>query len=97
MVFTANAPYFDKEWRYFFGFFNPGCEAQIQVAISNTFTKGKKNWLDLGDATSGVVVYRFPQGARSKILYFRVKEASKTGRMDFYGATIGYKVLDIDN
>ena len=94
MVFNFNAPWFDKDWRWFWGFFNPGCEAQVQVALADTFIKGTKKWIDLGDARSGVVQYRFPTGSRSKLLYLRIKESSKTARFVFYGACLGAVVKD---
>jgi len=94
MVFDFSSPFFEKEWRWFWGFFNPGCEAQIQIAHSNTFVKGTKKWIDLGDARSGVVQYHFPPGSRSRILYVRVKESSKNARSVFYGVSIGASLKD---
>lgn len=96
MVFNFNAPYFDKEWRWFFGYFNPGCEAQVSVACTDTFVRQQKTWIELGDATNGIIRYRFPTGLRSRLLYLRIKEASKTSRFEWYGATIGAKLLDPD-
>lgn len=75
----------DKKWNWYRAAFNPGCEAHIQVAVSNAFTKGKKNWMDLGDATNGVVEYRFPSDSRGKFLYWRITEASRFARFHFYG------------
>lgn len=94
LLFTANVPHLSKDWRWFWGFFNPGCEAQIQIAFSDTFIRGAKNWIDIGDASSGVVQFHFPAGARSKLLYLRIKDASKTARMIFYGANLAYKLVD---
>lgn len=96
MLFNFNQPHFDKEWRFIWLFFNPGCEAQVSVAMSNTFIKGKKQWIDLGDATSGIVQFKFPNAARSKLLYLKIREASKTSRFTFYGCAIEAKVLDPD-
>jgi hypothetical protein len=92
-IFTFNSP-FDKDWRWFFGYFNPGCQAQIQVACSNTFTCDKKNWIDIGDVSSGFVQFRFPTGSRSRFLYLRIKEASRNARFSYYGCTLGADIQD---
>lgn len=94
MIFHCNIPYLDKQWRWFFGFFNPGAEAQLSIAPTDTFVRGKKNWIDLGDATSGLIKYRFPTGLRSKLLHVRIRNASRTSRYIFYGATIGFVPID---
>lgn len=84
----------DKEWKWFRASFNPGCEAHIQVAIANTFTRGKKKWVDLGDALDGVVEYRFPQGAnRGKFLFWKVYESSRNARFHFYGLEFDAKII----
>lgn len=93
LVFTMNQPHIDKDWRWFWAFFNPGCEAQIQVALSDTFTK-IRNWIDIGQAVSGVVKFRFPTGSRSKLLWVRVKDNSRTTKYTFYGASISAVFAD---
>lgn len=75
----------DKDWYWFRAMFNPGCEAQIQIAITDTFTKGKKNWVTLGDARDGAVEYRFPSGSTGKFLYWKIIESSRNSRLNFYG------------
>lgn len=75
----------DKKWSYFRASFNPGCEAQIQIAISNTFTRAKKNWITLGQALDGVVEYHFPESSRGPFLFWKITESSRSARMHFYG------------
>lgn len=75
----------DKKWNWFRAAFSPGCQAKIQVAITNTFLKGTKNWVDLGDVSLGVVEYKFPEGSRGKFLFWKIYEASRNARMHFYG------------
>lgn len=75
----------DKKWNWFRAAFNPGCQAKVAIAISNTFTKGAKNWKELGDASTGVVEYRFPEGSRGKFLYWKIYDSSKTSRWTLYG------------
>ena len=88
MVFNFNAPYLQKDWRWIWAFFNPGCEAHIQIAATDTFDRAKKNWITIGDAKSGLVQYRFPQGMRSRLLWLRISEQSSVSRYDFLGVTI---------
>lgn len=93
-----DTPQFDKDWRWLWMFFNPGCEAHIQVAMSDTFVKGKKNWVDIGQALSGIVQYRFvqdfPNGARSKILYVKVTESSRNARFSYYGMALDAAIVN---
>jgi len=87
-VFHLNVPELDKKFKWYTGFFNPGCEAQVSIAISNTYTKASKKWSDLGDVVDGVVEYRFPEGSRGKLLFVRIKEYSTTSRFVYYGSVI---------
>ena len=92
-VIHAATPDLDKEWREITASFNPGAQAKIQVGLSDTFTKPTKQWIDLGDAKDGVVNYHFPQGARSKLLFWRVYDSSRTARYTFYGFTLNYDIV----
>lgn len=83
----------EKEWKWIRLLFNPGCESHIQVATTNTFVKGSKNWVDLGDARTGVVEYHFPQGSRSRLLFLKITEASRNTRFDWYGGEIDGDIL----
>lgn len=94
MVFNYNAPWFEKDWRWFWGFFNPGCEAQVQVALVDTFNRANKKWIDLGDAKTGIVQYRFPTGSRSRLLFVRIKESSKGARFTYYGCALAATIKD---
>lgn len=81
-----DTPELEKDWRWFFGFFNPGCQAQVQIATSNYFAKGELKWRDLGDVSSGVAEFRFPDDAsRGRFLYLRIRDNSKNSRFSFYG------------
>ena len=58
-VYHFDSPQFQKAWRYWRGFFNPGCEANVQVATSDSYTYQTLKWKDLGDCTYSMhpVVY----------------------------------------
>lgn len=92
--FIHKSTLLDKKWNWYRALFNPGCEAHIQVAISNTFTRGKKNWVDLGEALDGVVEYRFPENAnRGKFLFWKIIEASRNARSHWYGFEYDAEVI----
>lgn len=81
-------PEIDKKWIWFTAFFNPGCEATVQVAASDYFDKDNLKWITLGDAKSGVVEWRAPVGTRSKFLFVKVTDSSTTAPLVFYGFTV---------
>ena len=86
-VYHCNAPHIQKEWRNFWGFFNPGCQAQIMYATGDTFIKEDKKWIPMGDAKSGIVYYKF-QVPRSRLLYIKIVESSRNARFNYYGCSI---------
>jgi hypothetical protein len=92
-VIHAGDPNLDKDWREITASFNPGAQAKIQVGFSDTFTKPTKDWLDLGDAKDGVVRRHFPQGSRSKLLFWRVYDSSRDSRYIFYGFSLDYDIV----
>lgn len=83
----------DKKWNWLRLVFNPGCQAQVQIAASDTFVKGKKDYKNIGDAQSGVIEHRFPTGSQSKFLFLRMIEASKNTRFEFYGGEVDADVI----
>lgn len=85
--FTGKMPHVEKQWRWWRGFFNPGCEAIVQVACSNVFSYENLIWSDVGDCSSGFVEYRFdnPKNNRGRFLFVRIYENSKNSQMIFYG------------
>lgn len=85
LVFDFGNPLLEKEWRIFWGFFNPGCGAQISVATSNTYIKENKKWKILGPAQEGVVYYRFKNGERARFLYVKIMESSRDQAYQCYG------------
>lgn len=87
-VLHLGSPEQDKDWKYLRAIANPGCEGHIQVAIGSTFTKGKKNWISLGDFSNGVVEYRFPSGSTGKILHWKFTDSSRNARFTLYGFAV---------
>ena len=88
ILYHFNYPHVDKEFRWLWLFFNPGCQAQVQVAITDTFIKGAKKWLDVGDVSSGIKLFRFPSGSKGKLLFLKISDRAKDARYDFYGVAI---------
>ena len=60
----------------------------MQVSIGDTFMSSTKTWVDIGDLTSGVAKFRFPQGSRGKLLFIRIHESSLNTRFSFYGMSV---------
>jgi hypothetical protein len=82
------APELDKEWKEFYGIFNPGCNASVQICVSDTFTNNKKRWIDVGDVVDGICSYRFTTGTRGKLLFVRIYENSSDPAFTCYGFTV---------
>jgi len=93
-VIHLGTPESDKRWKYLWASFNPGCQAKMQVAIGDTYTKGKKKWIDIGDCSDGVCEFRFPERSRGKLLFWKVYEASRNTRFNFYGFSVEADVID---
>lgn len=87
LMFDYGNPLQTKEWKVFWGIFNPGCGAQIQYAVSNTFIKENKTWQTMGPAREGVVYHRF-NGARGRFLYIKITESSRDPAYECYGVGI---------
>ena len=83
----------DKKWNWFRALMNPGNEARMQIAITNTWTARVKNWRDLGDVNDGVAEFRFPAGSRGKFLFWRVMESSKNSTTSVYGFEIDAEII----
>lgn len=92
-VIHGGMPETEKEWKYCWFLFNPGCTAKVQVATANTFTKGTKKWIDLGDAIDGVVEFK-GTGQRSRLLFVKIVESSRNARFNMYG--FAYDAVPID-
>lgn len=84
-VYHGGAPELRKKWNYSWLFFNPGCQAHIQYCYSDTFVKGKKNWIGAGDASSGVVEIKHGKDAESRLLLVKITENSDATRFVYYG------------
>lgn len=98
MVFLYHygVPGFQKKWNFWRGFFNPGCEAKIQVACSNVLTYANLNWIDIGDVSSGTVEFRFPATSLSRFMFLRIYESSKTSKFSFYGSEIQAQIMSVE-
>jgi len=88
LMFDLGNPLQSKEWRTLWGFFNPGCGAQIEVASSDTYIKENKHWQVTGPARDGVVEYRFKNGERGRFLYVKITESSRDPAYTLYGIGI---------
>ena len=92
-VLHMNSPEMDKKFNYIWAFSNPGAQLKIQVAIANTFTSGKLNWIDLKQTKDGVMEARFPSGSQGKLLFWKLYERSADARWKFYGFSIDSEII----
>lgn len=93
-VITYGAPESYKEWEELNFIFSPGNEAKVQVASSDSFSSASKNWIDLGDCSDGVANFR-PAGLRSRFLFVKIYESSRSSRFTFYGYTVEARIIKI--
>jgi hypothetical protein len=94
-IFYGGEPAFDKKWNFWRGYFNPGCEAKVQVACSNVYSYQNLNWTDVGDVSNGIVEFRFPPGSRSRLLFLRIYDNSKNSRMNYYGCDMSWDLYEV--
>lgn len=87
MMFSVDAGVIelDKKWNWIWFYFNPGCQATVQIACTDNLSPNITRWVDIGDVSAGIVRYKFPQGSRSKFLFIRIHESSQTTPFTFYG------------
>lgn len=93
MGFIHGGTFDDKKWVRITPMTNPGCEAKIQIALSDTFTYNKLKWIDLGDLHDGVREFRFPVGSRGRFLFWKLYESSRDSRFQFYGFDIDVEII----
>ncbi len=95
-VFNYKIPGFEKNWRYLRLWFNPGCEAKVQVACTNTYTYQHLIWKEVGDVIDGFVEYRFPPDSRSRFVFMRIYESSKNSQFVYYGSEIQAEIQTVE-
>lgn len=95
-VVHSEAPDRDKHFKQLKLFFNPGCNAKVQIALSDMFLKGdeQKEWTEAIGCNTGVCDYFFKQGEnRGKFLYVKIYDSSKDAKYTFYGFTYEAEVV----
>lgn len=81
-----------KLWNHVHAFANPGCQAKLQLAASDTFTRDNLDWFDVGDLTDGVLdCHR--KSLRGRFLFFKITDNSTDVPFVFYGFTCEYDVI----
>ena len=93
--FDAGVIELDKRWNWLWLYFNPGCQATVQVACSDSLTPSGLSWVDIGDVSAGIVRYKFPNNSRSKMLYIRIHESSKDKPFVFYGLSYDAEPINL--
>lgn len=93
MFVHGDMPQYDKEWRIIRLYFNPGCQAQVQIAATRTFNFPQGGWKSIGDVSAGIVEYHCPADTRGNFLWVLIKESSKASRFCWYGMSINFNVV----
>lgn len=86
----CDVPELDKTFDYLDLFFNPGCQAHVQVAIEPTFHRQSKQWIDVGDVSRGHTQFKFPRDSRGNFLFIKVTDVSVYTPFTFYGVDVWY-------
>lgn len=84
--FNHRDPARSKQWKELSMFFNPGCRAQVQYGLADTYTHDRIKWSELGDVTDGYIKFKF--NARSRLLFVRIYENSQNAPFTYYGCSI---------
>ena len=94
LLFTYKHPEYEKVWRFLRAIFNPGCQARVQVAVSNVLSYPNLTWQDLGDVSGGVADFRFENGQnRGRFLFMRIYDVATTAPWTFYGTNIEATIM----
>lgn len=89
-IYHDGAPEMEKKFNYAWLAFNPGCQARVQIAVGNSYVKGRKNWVDLGDVSSGFAELGFRNGERGRLLFIKITDMSIDSRFSWYGCVVDY-------
>lgn len=87
-VLTLGVPESDKYFHELYAFSSPGCQATLQIAITDSFNRKSLRWQNVGSLVNGYAHYGFPPSSRGKLLFWRVSEMSTDARFNFYGFSI---------
>lgn len=70
---------------------NPGCQAKLQISMTNNIYETTRKWFDVGDLSRGVTYVEFPQDMnRGKYLFYRFYESSSDTPWTIYGITFEF-------
>lgn len=93
----CDAPELEKKFEFLDLFMNPNCQAHVQVAVGNSFSKDSKVWVDLvpdqvtgRNYAAGHLIYRLPQGSRGEFIFIKITDAITTTPFVFFGAVLTY-------
>ena len=93
-VLAFGSPESDKYFREFWAFASPGCQASLQIAITDSFDRNSLKWESVGGLSNGCVHYGFPPESRGKLLFWRVSEMSVDTRFTLYGFCVDLEIIE---
>lgn len=94
--FTAfNEIYKDKEVYRMWVHTNPGCQAKLQVSLTDNFFENSRRWIDVGDLSRGITYIELPVSTtrRGKYLFYRFYESSTDAPWTIYAMTFDFNYV----
>ncbi len=89
----------EKNWYWMRAAMNPGCEAQVEVAVCNNLSQRARKYVSVGQAIDGVLECRIPTGqgngqpgARGRYLFVKFSDNSTTNPFQIFGLEVEYDV-----
>lgn len=92
-LFHMGQPQVEKKWNGVILFFNPGCQATIQVAFTNNLEERSRKYRTLPSVSTGVKRFLFGKNEnddvpQSNYMFLRIVEKSIDAPWTYYGASI---------
>lgn len=73
---------------------SPGCQAKIQVSMTNSMLEMERQWVDIGDVSQGVKYLELPKTKnRGKYMFYRAYESSSDAPWTFLGITADFQYV----
>lgn len=70
---------------------NPGCQAKLQLSMTDNLYDTTRKWFDVGDLSRGITYVEFPQDQnRGKYLFYRFYESSSDAPWTVYAITFEF-------
>lgn len=73
---------------------NPGCQAKLQISMTDNLYETTRQWFDVGDLSRGITYVEFPQDKnRGKYMFYRFYESSSDRPWTVYAITFEFDYI----